>query len=52
MVKQKKITNSNPFHVRTGIIWKLLSTQITVSFINQENEEITKIYWRIDSFKN
>ena len=24
---------------------------MTISFINQENEEITKIDWRIDSYK-
>ena len=30
---------------------KRFSKQMTISFLNQENEKITKIDWKIDSYK-
>ena len=51
MFKQRKIINWDHFHVRQGITWKLLATRMNLSFMNQENEEITKIDWRIDKYK-
>ena len=30
---------------------ELLATRMKLSFMNQKNEEITKIDWRIDKYK-